>query len=333
MFGFAVVGLGRIAEHFLRGVQDSQLLRVTALVSGDAKKAARLARQYDVPYTCGYKEFASLGSRGDVDAVYLALPVSMHREFTQRAASAGKHVFVEKPMASDVAECRTMIEDCRAANVLLSVAYRCPFDPMHQQLRALIAQGALGEVERIESTFGFELAADDWRYNDALAGGGSAYDVGVYPLNAARYLMAAEPEVTAATATVNAQGMETSIAWTMQFPEGAVTECKSSYVERLPGVLTVRGSAGELTLDPAFAHRERIRMSGWYTDPAAGKRVEVNASTPGGTPSHFRLEAEHLAECARTGQAVITSGEDALADMELIARMYSLAGVAAGRSA
>ena len=327
-FGFAVVGLGRIAEHFLRGVEDSSRVRVTALVSGDARKAGKLAKRYDVPFTCGYDEFESLRSRADVHAVYLALPVSMHRDFTERAAEIGKHVFVEKPMASDVDECRAMVEACRSAGVLLSVAYRCPFDPMHQRLRVLIADRALGTVERIDSTFGFELAADDWRWNSELAGGGSAYDVGVYPLNAARYLMASEPEITAATATLNAAGMESAIEWTMRFPGGAEARCKSSYVEQLPGVLTVRGSTGELTLDPAFAHRERIRMRGWYTDPASEKRVAVDAATPDGTPSHFRLEAEHLAECVRVGRPVITSGEDGLRDMELIARMYAIAGVA-----
>ena len=326
-FGYAVVGLGRIAEHFLRGVADSPSVRVTALVSGDAGKAGKLAKRYDVPFTCGYDEFESLRARTDVHAVYLALPVSMHREFTERAAKLGKHVFVEKPMASDVGESRAMIEDCRSAGVLLGVAYRCPFDPMHQQLRALIARGALGRVEQIESSFGFELAADDWRWKSDLAGGGSAYDVGVYPLNAARYLMAAEPEITSATATVSASGMEASIAWTMRFAEGAEARCKSSYVEQLPGVLTVRGAAGQLTLDPAFAHRERIRMRGWYTEPASGKRVAVDAAAPDGTPSHFRLEAEHLAECVQTGRPVITSGEDGLRDMELIAAMYAMAGV------
>ena len=329
-FGYAVVGLGRIAEHFLDGIQGSFLVRATALVSGDAAKAGKLAKRYDVPFTCGYDDFESLGSRADVQAVYLALPVSMHREFTARAAKAGKHVLVEKPMASDAGECRAMVEDCRSAGVLLSVAYRCPFDPMHRQLRGLIADGALGRVERLESTFGFELAADDWRWNNTLAGGGSAYDVGVYPLNAARFLMAAEPEIVEAKATVNPLGMESSIAWTMQFPDGVEARCKSSYLERLPGVLTVRGSAGELTLDPAFTHRERIRLRGWYTDPALGKRVEVDAAAPRETPSHFRLEAEHLAECVRTAQPVITSGEDGLRDMELVAQMYAMADVAAG---
>ena len=326
-FGYAVVGLGRIAEHFLRGIQDSPAVCTAALVSGDADKAGKLAKRYDVPFTCRYDDFESLESRADVQAVYLALPVSMHREYTERAARIGKHVFVEKPMGSDVAECRRMVDDCARAGVLLSVAYRCPFDPMHQKLRSLMASGALGRVERIESTFGFPLPADDWRWNGALAGGGSAYDVGVYPLNAARFLMGAEPEITAATATCNASGMESSVAWTMRFPDGTVAECKSSYVDKLPGVLTVRGTGGVLTLDPAFAHREPIRMAGWYTDPESGRRVDVKTASPADTPSHFRLEAEHLAECVRTGQPVITSGEDGLRDMELIAEIYRQAGV------
>lgn len=324
-FGFAVVGLGRIAEHFLRGVADSPTVRVTALVSGDAAKAEKLAKKYGAVYTCGYDDFDSLRERADVQAVYLALPVSMHREFVARSAKAGLHVLVEKPMASDVAECRAMIEDCRAAGVVLSVAYRCSFDPMHQKLRTLIEQGALGRVERFESTFGFKLAQDDWRFNDALAGGGSAYDVGVYPLNAARFLFREEPEIVSAAATKTPSGLETSIAWTMRFPNGVVADCKSSYVEEMPGALMVRGTVGEIALDPAYTHRVPVRMRGWYIDPASGRRVEVDEAAS--SPSHFRLEAEHVAECAVEGRPVITSGEDALRDMELIARMYAMTGV------
>ena len=202
-FGFAVVGLGRIAEHFLNGIADSPITRVTALVSGDAAKAKRMAAKYNVAHVSSYADFDRLRDRPDVHAVYIALPVSMHAEFTARAAAAGKHVLVEKPMAPTAADCREMISACRSAGVLLSVAYRCPYDPMHQQARHLLQTGALGTLERMESSFGFALSADDWRNAPGLAGGGSLFDVGIYCLNAARYFTGSEPAAETAHATVS----------------------------------------------------------------------------------------------------------------------------------
>ena len=132
-FGYAVVGLGHIAEYFLEALGDSPTCAVTALISGDAAKARATAKKYGVSLTLNYAEFNRLRESPEVDAVYLALPVSMHREFTERAAAAGKHVLCEKPMASTAAEARVMVEACRAANVQLSIAYRCPHALIHQR--------------------------------------------------------------------------------------------------------------------------------------------------------------------------------------------------------
>lgn len=327
-FGFAVVGLGRIAEHFLKGLQGSPTVRVTALVSGDAAKAERMAKQYGVAHTCGYGEMDSLRDRAEVHAVYLALPVSMHREFTAHAAMAGKHVLVEKPMASTAEDCRAMIADCRAAGVLLSVAYRCPYDPMHQRALELVRSGALGTVERMESSFGFALSADDWRRDGALGGGGSLYDVGIYSLNAARYFMGAEPVSETATAVTDANGLEMSVDWTSRFAGGAEAVCRSSYLERLEGDFSIFGTGGSLRLDPAFSHREPIRLRGSVIDPATGAAVTLDETPPKETPSHFRLEAEALARSVTTGAPLPTPGEDGLRDLEAMERIYAAAGVA-----
>ncbi len=331
-FGFAVVGLGRIAEHFLKGLRDSPQARVTALVSGDAGKAERMARQYDVPHTCGYGAIDTLRDRTDVHAVYLALPVSMHREFTAHAAMAGKHVLVEKPMASTAEDCRAMIADCRAAGVLLSVAYRCPYDPMHQRARQLLRSGALGTVQRMESSFGFALSPEDWRRNGALGGGGSLYDVGIYSLNAARYFTGAEPVSESAQATTDANGLEMSVNWVSRFPSGVEAVCRSSYLERFPGDFSIQGTSGNLRLDPAFSHREPVRLRGTVTDPATGVSTTLDESCPKDMPSHFRLEAEALAQSATTGATLPTPGEDGLRDLEAMERIYAAAGVTVARA-
>jgi predicted dehydrogenase len=327
-FGFAVVGLGHIADYFLEGLRDSPTVAVTALLSRDPSKAAKLSRKYGVARTYTYADFATIANDPTVDAVYLALPVSMHREYTELAAAAGKHVLCEKPMAPTAEDARAMVTACAAAGVSLSIAYRCPFDPAHQRARDLVQSGALGEPSslRITSGYGFHLDPG-WRMEPQLAGGGSLYDVGIYPLNAARYLLGEEPSgVSSASAKTDPHGLELAIDWTNTFPSGASAACQSSYVEKIDDTLRIEGSKGWLELNPAFTHRDRLHLRANYTD-TEGRTVALDEPSPKSLPSHFRLEAEHLAAIIRDGIPPITPGEDGLADMVAMEAIYAAAGV------
>ncbi len=130
--GWCIVGLGRISmEHFMPAVADSKAGKLTALVSGHREKAEKQAAQYNIPSPSiySYENFDEIRDNKDIDAVYIALPNSMHAEYTIRAAKAGKHVLCEKPMATSLADCRAMIEACKTANVKLMIAYRCQYKP------------------------------------------------------------------------------------------------------------------------------------------------------------------------------------------------------------
>ena len=150
---YAVIGLGRIADHFMRGALPTTNSSITALVSGHPDKAARIAAQYNVPASSiyNYENFDQIAHNPAVDAGYVALPNSMHAEYTIRAAKAGKHVLCEKPMATNVADCEKMIAACKAANVKLMIAYRCHYEPTNLRAVKLIRDGALGQVQAIES--------------------------------------------------------------------------------------------------------------------------------------------------------------------------------------
>src|ERR1700735_4297390 len=172
---FCIVGLGRISmEHFMPASKMSQYGQVTAIVSGHRDKAQKMAAEYNVPAKniYGYGDFDTISGNNDIDAVYIALPNSMHAEYTVRAAHAGKHVLCEKPMATSVAEAQSMDDACRKANRKLMIAYRCHFEPAHLRAIQLIRDGKLGKIEAIDSAFGFSIAAGEWRLNKAMAGGG-----------------------------------------------------------------------------------------------------------------------------------------------------------------
>ena len=172
--GYAVIGLGRIADHFMRGALPTTNSSITALVSGHPDKAARIAAQYNVPAGSiyNYENFDQIIHNTAVDAVYVALPNSMHAEYTIRAAKAGKHVLCEKPMATNVADCEKMIAACKAANVKLMIAYRCHYEPTNLKAIKMIRDGALGQVQAIESPFGFNISPGEWRLSKKMAGGG-----------------------------------------------------------------------------------------------------------------------------------------------------------------
>jgi len=157
--GYCVIGLGRIADHFLRGVQASSNSKITGLVSGHRDKAERIGAQYGVPKSSiySYEDMDRFRDNKTIDAVYVALPNSMHAEYTIRSAKAGKHVLCEKPMSISVSEAEAMIVACKAANVKLMIAYRLHYEPTTLKAIRMIREGTLGTVQSIDSANGFNI--------------------------------------------------------------------------------------------------------------------------------------------------------------------------------
>jgi len=158
------------------------------------RQSLKIAAQYGVPEAPSTA--TSRWTRRDnktIDAVYVALPNSMHAEYTIRSAKAGKHVLCEKPMATSVADAEAMVAACKAARVKLMIAYRLHFEPTNLKAIKLIRDGALGKVQSIISSKRVHIAQNEWRTNKKLAGGGPLMDMGVYSLNATRYLTGEEP--------------------------------------------------------------------------------------------------------------------------------------------
>src|ERR1035438_469636 len=279
--GYAVIGLGRIAGHFMAGVRNSINSQITALVSGHRDKAERIATEYGISTNSiySYEDFDRIAENKAVDAVYVALPNSMHCEYTIRAAKAGKHVLCEKPMATNVADCESMIAACKAANVKLMIAYRCHYEPTNLKAVKLIRDGALGQVQAVESSFGFNIRPGEWRLSKKLAGGGPLFDVGIYSLNACRYLTGEEPEdITAYASVLDHDGrfneVEENVSWTMRFPSGIVASCCTTYGAPMEGFFRVHGSKGWLEVSPAFIY-EGLRLRGELSGTAL---AEPNAA-------------------------------------------------------
>jgi predicted dehydrogenase len=325
--GYAVIGLGRIAGHFMPGTRNTTNSQVTALVSGHRDKAERIAAEYNVPEASiySYENFDEIAHNPAVDAVYVALPNSMHAEYTIRAAKAGKHVLCEKPMATSVADCEKMIAACKAANVKLMIAYRCHYEPTNLRAVKLIRDGALGQVQAIQSAFGFNIGKGEWRLSKAMAGGGPLYDVGIYSLNACRYLTGEEPgQISAYASVIDRDGrfneVEENLAWTMRFPSGIVASCTTTYGANMDGYFRIYGSKGWLQVDNAFVY-QGLHLRAEYSG------TKLDEPNPAHDPSHFQAEAEHFSHCIQSGQQPQSPGEEGLRDMRYIAEIYRSAGI------
>jgi len=318
---YAVVGLGHIAQAavlpaFENAKENSELV---AFVSGDPVKQQRLGRRHRV-HTYTYKEYDPLLKSGAVDAVYIALPNSMHRDFTVRAARHGIHVLCEKPLALTEKECREMIHACAENNVKLMTAYRLHFERANLDAVEIVQSGKLGEPRIFDSVFGYQVKPGNIRTQKKL-GGGALYDIGIYCINAARYLFRAEPtEVSAYTLRTDAKRFREVDAVTsamMLFPGNRVASFTCSFDSADVATYTVLGTKGKLRLDMAYEYASEISMEVSVGEKKQRRTYEKR--------DQFGAELVYFSDCVLNDRTPEPSGAEGLADVRIIRAIFESA--------
>jgi predicted dehydrogenase len=316
---YAVVGLGHIAQAavlpaFAHAAQNSEL---AALISGDATKLKQLSRRYRVEHAYSYAQYDDCLKSGEIDAVYIALPNSMHAEYSIRAANAGVHVLCEKPLAVTESECRAMIRAAQKNRVRLMTAYRLHFEQANLETIALVKSDKLGEPRFFNSAFGLDVRAGNIR-TKANLGGGTLYDLGIYCINAARYLFQAEPiEVFAYAAARNDARFKTideMTAAVLRFPGDRLASFTSSFGSTDVGWYEVIGTKGGVRLDPAYEYAFPLKMS-----------VTIDGKTRSQTfpkRDQFAPELLYFSDCILRNREPEPSGAEGLADVRIIEALY-----------
>lgn len=318
MIRYAVVGAGWISqEAFLPGLAQSGNSCVTAIVTGDPERVRPLAEFHGVPRVVSYADYDALlaGDPAEIDAVYIALPNSMHADYAIRAARAGKHVLVEKPLSRTEEEARAMIAAAEAAGVFLMTAYRLHNEPGSIAVLEKIRAGAIGRPLFFQSVFGFQAQLGNHRLK-AEHWGGPLQDIGVYCVNAARHVFAEEP--VEATAQLHQPGddprfaeIEATVAATLRFPSGGIAQIIVSFGSASIDSYRVVGSTGDLELDPGYrfetATRLRLRTAGGAIEETSFPRVD-----------HFGGQATYFSDCIAAGQPPEADGAEGLADMVVL---------------
>ena len=317
---YAVIGLGHIAQvavlpAFANATENSQL---TALVSDDGEKLAALGDRYRVPHTFTYRDLDDCLEV--VDAVYIALPNSMHAEYTIRAAEAGVHVLCEKPMAVTVDECERMLAATRENDVRLMIAYRLHFEHVNLKAIDLLEHGAIGEPKLFNSTFSMRVRPGDIRTQRAM-GGGTLYDIGVYCINAARYLFRAEPTEVLACSVNNAPDrlpeIEETVAAILRFEGERVASFVTSFNAADASWYEVLGTKGRLRVEPAFEYAEGLAYE-ITTDGRTTKRQTVKRD-------QFAAELIYFSRCILDGAEPEPSGEEGCQDVRIVTALYESA--------
>jgi predicted dehydrogenase len=322
---FALVGLGWFTtEMVVPALRDSDRCEIGALVSGLAEKAARLRDETGADRALSYEEFHEGEGSETYDAVYIATPNATHLEFVETAADLGKAVLCEKPMEVSVARAERLVAVCDEAGVQLMVGYRIHTNPAVRRMRELVRDGFIGEPALVEGSMYqnvFEQISPDpnqWRLDADLAGGSALIDLGIYPLNTARFVLDADP--------VSAQGTTRSpheqfgevdqhVSFEVAFDNGVIAACVASQYAQKGSSFSVTGTEGRLTLSPAFFGEAGLTV----------ERDDTEAVLSVAPVDEEREEFDYFADCLLAGRDPEPDGEHGLVDMRAVEAIYESA--------
>jgi predicted dehydrogenase len=324
---YAVVGAGNIAQvavlpAFAHAGESSELV---AIVSSDEAKRRELGQRYRVSLTAGYQDFERVLASDEIDAVYIALPNHMHREYTERAARQGVHVLCEKPMATSVEDCEAMIEVCAENDVKLMIAYRLHFEEANLRAVEVARSGRIGDPLALGAWLTQQVRPGDIRTRDD-AGGGALFDEGPYPVNAARYLFQDEPVEVFAFSNVDQdprfRGVDGTTSALLRFPDGRVAHfCVSQAAAPVSGYRLV-GSRGDLVVDGAFDYVGERK----HVLTVEGKSEEKTFPRS----DQFAPELIYFSRCVLANEDPEPDGQEGLADVRVLLALQESAST--GRS-
>ncbi len=320
--GVALVGLGYYSTDLLApALQLTKNVKLRGIVTGSPEKIPVWQERHDIPdaNVYNYENMHQIANNDDIDVIYIVLPNSMHAEYSIIAANAGKHVWCEKPMAVNVAECQSIIDACKKNKRQLTIGYRMQHEP---NTRTVIGYGKskpYGKIKTItaEAAFrsGWKQTEDHWKMQKAY-GGGAMYDMGVYPLNAARYAAQMEPiAVTARHETSRPEifdEVDETTYFTLEFANGTIAECRTSFAHNW-NLLNVDCENGWYKLQPMQAY------SGVKGETSDGK--QLNKFIENEQTTQMDDDAMAILE----NKAPIVPGEEGLRDIRILEAIYESA--------
>jgi predicted dehydrogenase len=333
---WGIIGPGSIAREFADALRLSPTSELVAIATRDPGKPGLAENFPSARIIEGYQ--AILGDPS-VDAIYVATPHNSHAEWSVKAAAAGKHVLVEKPMAVTAAEAEAMFSAARQAGVFMGEAFMYRLHPMTAKIGELVASGIIGEVRMIQSSFGIEMdeyKPDHRLFSKELAGGG-ILDVGCYPISMVRFVAGAaigkpflDPLTVSGRAHVGPEGVDEWSTTMLTFENGIIAQVSCAIRVALDNTLRVHGSTGWL-------EARNFWSAGTEADGGRGRIDIVREEGPRKSIFTEGSDRLYLFEIEAMGQAIAVgrhefaspgmSWADSLGNMRTLDRWRADAGI------
>ncbi|WP_324760817.1 D-xylose 1-dehydrogenase Gfo6 [Haloarcula montana] len=325
---FAMIGLGWwTREQAMPAVAAGELSETTVLVSGDTTKAQSVAADTPtVEQTLTYDQFHDGEASDAFDAVYVATPNARHLPFVETAADLGKAILCEKPMETTVERARQMVDTCETHDVPLMIAYRMHTEPAVRRARELLREGYVGEPVVVHGSMTEPILdlvpdPDQWRLDGDLSGGCAAMDLGIYPLNTARFLLEADPVAVSGTVASVGEAFadvpDEHATFQVEFPGHATACCTASQNAHMSSHIRVTGTAGEVRVEPAFYPWDDRQLHVSHGD----SEITVDFEQA----DQMEAEFEYFAHCVLTETDPLADGEHGLVDIKTLKAVYEAA--------
>ncbi|WP_254547110.1 D-xylose 1-dehydrogenase Gfo6 [Halomarina pelagica] len=325
---FAVIGLGWFTKgRALPALEASDRCEPTVMVSSTSGKAERVAAETaGAAHGISYEQFHDGVARDAYDAVYVCTPNALHLEYVRTAAEFGKDVLCEKPIERDSERARRLVAACDNAGVKLMIAYRMHTEPAVRRARDLVDAGYIGEPKEVRGDMSQRLLErvnpdpDQWRLDEELAGGGALFDLGIYPLNTARFFLREDPvAVTGRTGSTHDafDEVDETVSFSLEFPDEVYATCYASHNARQSSGITVTGTEGQVRVEPAFFQDESRELH--------ISRGEGRASITFTKVDQMLEEFDYFADRIRSNASMYPDGEHALVDVVTMEAVYEAA--------
>lgn len=311
---WGILGCAGIAKRaVIPGTKQSETGVVAAIASRDESKAIQTAQELGIPVA--YGSYEALLSDDSIDAIYIPLPNHLHKEWTIKAAEAGKHVLCEKPIGLNAEEAAEMKAACDKAGVKLAEAFMHRHHPRYAMIKEIIKSGEIGQVRGIHGAFTFNSSQNkgNVRFNEFM-GGGSLYDVGVYPISSARYILEQEPEAATVHAFFSPEhdNVDMMASGIIEFPGGVALTFDCGMWAAGRNTLEILGTDGRIEVPCAYVSRQNEEDHFFVT--VKGERREVQVPYV----NQYSLQADNFGRSILEEASQLFDGSDAVLNMKVV---------------
>lgn len=291
------------------GIQESNRNVVEAVASRSLENAQSFANELGIPKA--YGSYEELLNDPAIDAVYIPLPNHLHKEWTLKAAKAGKHILCEKPIAINETEAREMVDVCNEAGVILAEAYMYRHQKRYEDIKTLIHNGEIGDIRGIHGVFTFNGAQDTGNIRFTKEwGGGSIYDVGCYPISAARFLLDEEPSAVTTHAFFSPDhgDVDMMASGIMEFSNGVALTFDCGMWAEFRNELEILGSKGRIVMKEAFLGDQSYEI---IKDGQINKISDENINP-------YALQADNFADGVLDGKPIKFPSDDIISNIRAV---------------